>query len=137
MINPTFQDTITLYHQHRHLDETTKRNVTEWVRMVLTDCYFGTQNVETLNGNTLSQASSYTVRIPKNDAYTEQYNGVGFSVAPGDIIVKGEVLDEISSISGVTASDVLNKYKPNSFTVRTFSDNTKIPHAAHYKVTGA
>ena len=128
MIDPTFNTTVTLYHQHKHLDETSKKNVTEWIRTVYKECYYGTQKAEDLNGNTLSQASSYVVKIP--------YNGTELNILPGDIIVKGVADDIIADVQGYRATDLINKYKPDCFTVRTSSDNTKIEEDAHYKVTG-
>lgn len=128
MIDPTFNETITVYHQQKHIDEASKRNVTEWVRSVHNECYFGTQNAQALNGTTLSLASSYVVKIP--------HNGIELSIAPGDIIVKGDVTDTIEDVQGKRANDLLNKYNPNCFTVRTVSANTKIPEDAHYKLTG-
>ncbi len=128
MINPTFKDTITIYHQHRYLDEENKRNVTEWIRTVHKNCYFGTHSAESLNGNVLSLANSYIARIP--------YNGAHFNIAAGDIVIKGEVMDIISDTQGSRTSDLLNKHKPDSFTVRAVVDNSKIPQAAHYKLAG-
>lgn len=137
MITPTFSSTITLYHKWTRLCEETNRNVTSWVRFVLRDCYFGMQDVETLSDTTLNQASSYTARIPQNADYVEHYEGTGFAVSPEDIVVKGEVEDEVRDEQGRRPSDLLKKYKPFCFTVQTFTDNTKIPNGAHYKVTGA
>ena len=129
MINPTFCNTVTVYHQERKIDETTKRSVIQWIRTVYHDCFFGTTTAQALNGTTLSVADSYTVRIPTGDSISP--------VAPGDIVIKGEVSDEVSDVSGSRVSDLLNRYKPNSFTVRAVSDNTKIKHGAHIKLTGA
>ncbi len=128
MIDPTFCDSITLYHQHRYRDEEKKRNVTEWIRSVHNECYFGTQNVQALNGTTLSMASSYICKIPF---------AIDLNIAPGDIIVKGNVTDVISDVQGQRTTDLLAKYKPDCFTVRTVAANTKIPEDAHYKLTGA
>ena len=128
MIDPTFNETVTVYHQHKFYDETKKRNVTEWTRAVYNECYFGLQKSESLNGNTLSHTSSYTAKIP--------YNGKVLVIAPGDIVVLGEVYDTIDDVQSKRATDLINKYKANCFTVRTFSDNTKIPEDAHYKLTG-
>ena len=129
MINPIFKDTITVFHQERRLDKTTNRAVIVWKRNVYTNCYFGTNNVETLNGNTLSQASSYIARIP--------YTNKTINVCSGDIVVLGKINDIVSDVQGSRASDIVAKYKPNCFTVRTFKDNTKISHGSHYKLTGA
>lgn len=129
MINPTFKDVVTHYHQKREIDEVTKRSNTVWVRNVYKNCYFGTNEAESVSGNTLSQASSYTVRIPHENKKIE--------VISGDIIVRGEVSDEISNVQGERTTDLISKYKPDCFTVRVITDNTKIKHGAHYKLTGA
>lgn len=128
MLNPTFADTITLYHQHKYFNEETKRNVTEWIRSVHEECFFGSEEVKTVNGTTVSLASNYITRIP--------YNGAMVEVAPGDIVVRGNVPDEIIDVQGQRATDLLAKHKPDSFTVRAFKDNTKSSHGAHYKLTG-
>ena len=128
MIDPTFNENITVYHQQKYFDETTQKNVVEWTRTVHNECYFGTQDAQALNGTTLSLASSYVVKIP--------HNGIELSIAPGDIIVKGEVVDAIEDVRDKRANDLLNKYKPDCFTVRTVSANIKIPEDAHYKLTG-
>lgn len=136
MITPAFSDTITLYHKWTRLNPETNKNETSWVRFVLKDCCFVMQDVKTLSDMTLKQASSYTVRIPQNDDFVEYYAGTGFSVAPDDIVIKGEVNDEVREEQGYRTSDLLKKYKPFCFTVKTFADDTKIQNGAHYKITG-
>jgi len=137
VINPTFCDVLTVYHQ-------VKPN--EWVRSVHKECYFGVNNVENLNGTTLSQASSYIARIP----YLGEENAL--QIASGDIVVLGEINDVISDEKGKRPNDLIAKYKPNCFAVRTFKDNTKIfknktnsimqlnhysKNGCHYKLIGA
>lgn len=126
MIDPTFKYTVTLYHQHK--DEENPRAAPKWSRKVLKNCYFGTETVKQVNGNTLSMASSFVCRIPK-DA-----NSIALS--PGDIIVKGSVKDEIADVSGQRPSEFLNKYSGTAFTVRAVSDNTALPYASHYRASG-
>lgn len=126
MINPTFKDTVTLYHQYKETEN--GRSVTKWTRKVFKKCFFGTQIAENTIGNTLSLASGYTVRIP--------FAGEAVAIAPGDIVVKGAVTDEIEDVAGKRVNDLLAKYRPDAFTVRTASDNTKIPQGAHYKAVG-
>lgn len=143
MIIPTFIHVITIYNKHRHIDGNTGKTVTEYKRTILHNCFFGSKKAESLNGNVLSQANSYIVRIPKSNKYIDSYKWQStdsiqeyFTVSPDDIIVKGEVYDEISDTQGHRVSDLLSKYKPNCFTVKTFSDNTAILYAAHYKAEG-
>lgn len=134
MINPTFSNTLTVFHQEKYFDEETKKNVTKWVKTIFKNCFYKMQGAETLNGTTLSQASGYIARIP--------YKGKSLNIVPGDIIVKGIVEDEedgediIQDVQGKRVSDLLNKFKPDCFTVRAVSGNIEIPEGAHYKVTG-
>ena len=136
MINPTFNSTITLYS--RHEDRSSGKTVVSWLCTVLKDCYFGTQAVESLNTGILNQANSYICRIPQNRNYRGEHTGEKgtFTIAPGDIVVCGEVSDAIADAQGQRDTDLLKKYAPNCFRVKTFSDNTKISEAAHYKLTG-
>ena len=127
MINPTFCDTVTVYHQQKKENELTKRNVIVWKRTVYQNCYFGTTTAQALSGTTLSVANGYTVRIPSKST---------LDISPGDIAIRGEVSHTIQDVAGCRATDVLNRYKPNSFTVRAVQDNTKLNHGAHYKLTG-
>ncbi len=124
MINPTFKDTVTVYHQIKDKEQPK----TIWKRCVYTECFFGTVDAEGLSGNTLSDASTFIVRIPYTDAVVE--------IAPGDVVVKGAIPLEIADVAGQRINDLLARYKPNAFTVRSTADNTKIPFAAHYKAVG-
>lgn len=129
MINPTFKEVITHYHQKRSIDTSTNRTQTEWIRTVYCNCFFGTHEAESLSGNTLSQASSYIVRIP--------FIGERMEFSSGDVIFLGEIKDIPEDSAGKRISDLIGKYKPDCFTVRTIADNTKISYGAHYKLTGA
>ena len=126
MINPTFKDMVTLYHQRKDIES--GRTVTKWTRKVFKECFFGEQIAENVTGNTLSLANGYTARIP--------FTGDAVAIAPGDIIVKGRVTDEIEDVAGKRVNDLLAKYRPDAFTVHAVSDNTKIPQGAHYKAVG-
>ena len=128
MINPTFTSSVTIFHQERTVDEETKRSVIKWIRKVYDNCFFGSHVAESVSGNVVSQASSFIIRIPMSQNPTD--------IIPGDIAIEGKVFDEITDASGNRASDVLNRYKPRSFTIRTVSDNTKTGMGAHIKLTG-
>lgn len=136
MIDATFIFTITLYN--RYTDKSSGRSVIHFKRTVLKNCYFGTETVKQINGNTLSQANNYICRIPQNDAYIDIYNGEEdrFTLKPGDIIVKGEVEEEIQDVQGERVSDLLQKYNGTSFTVRAVSDNTLLADSRHYRASG-
>lgn len=124
---PTFIYTVTLYHQYKEIAD--GKSVTKWSKTVLKNCYFGTETVKQLNGTTLSMASSFVCRIPRN--------AVNFiALSPGDIIVRGEIADEIEDVSGKRNSDLLNKYRDTAFTVKAVSDNTQFPFIPHIRASG-
>lgn len=128
MINPTFNTTITIYHQCKYFDENIKKNVITWERAVYDFCFYNNQIAENLSGNNLTQASTYITRIP--------YTGTTLSFSPGDIVIKGIATDIIEDSQGKRTTDLIKKYKPDCFVVRAVSDNTKIQEDAHYKLTG-
>lgn len=136
MIDPTFQFTVTLYN--KYVDKSGGRSVITWKRTVLHECYFGTETIKQLNGNVLQQANSFICRIPQNENYTDNYQGESnkFTLRPDDVIVKGEVFDEVGDTQGNRITDLLQKYKGKCFTMRSVSDNTILPYAPHYRASG-
>ena len=136
MIDPTFNSTITLYN--RYTDRSGDKAYTTWHRTVLKECFFKTETVTQLNGNSLSMADSYICRIPEDDRFTEEYMGLegSFTLKPEDVIVLGEVDDEISDFKGKRIADLLQRYAGRSFTVKSVSINTKLPFARHYRAKG-
>ena len=142
---PTFNQSITLFSQHKHLNSETNKTVTVWKKTILKNCFWGTEIAKNLNGNVLVQQNSFILRIPQSDKYLmplewseREYDKLHeyFSLSAGDVIVRGIVSDEINDIQGSRVSDFLEKYKENAFTVKTITENTAIPYAPHYKVTG-
>ncbi|MBO5060241.1 MAG: hypothetical protein J6C82_04940 [Clostridia bacterium] len=129
---PAFRFDVTIYNRHKADGTTT------WKRTVISGCYFGTVSGTRLNGDTVSAADTYVCRIPKNMAYTGEYQGKEgtFTLSAGDIVVKGVAVDEISDIAGHRTADLLQKYKGRAFVVRSFSDNTVLRSCPHYRVSG-
>ncbi len=121
MINPTFCDTVTLYHR----DSSTN----QWSGQVFRECYFGNEESSSSSGVNLKKGNTYIVRIPMDIKRT-------IKVKPGDVIVKGDVTDNIADVQGQRVSDLLAKYRPYCFTVSGIKHNTKIKFGAHIKVTG-
>jgi hypothetical protein len=136
MIDPTFNKTITLYN--RYVDKSGDKALTIWHRTVLHDCFFTTEAVTQLSGTSLSIADSYICRIPEDSRYTDDYKGIDgtFTLKPDDVIVCGEVDDNISDFKGSRISDLLQKYAGRSFTVKSVSINTHLPYARHYRAKG-
>lgn len=149
-MNPNYNETITVYNCIRGKDNPSKKDV--WIRTVLHDCFYKSSITRSDGGVTRSgngkiakMENTYTARIPESDQYTpyrdfvklsaEERNGL-FTFDLGDIVVRGECLEEITGQTPNTASEVLDRLKPEAFLVTAFSDNTSHPCAKHYRVGG-
>lgn len=137
-MNPNYCHTITLYNRIKAADSPDKKEC--WVRTVLTGCSWKAVT-NTILDTEVSVQNTYTARIPENNRYlpyTEFFqNPEGhFTVSPGDLVICGECQDEITGESGNTATQILNRNKPNAFKVTAFSDNTCFVVGKHYRLGG-
>ena len=106
--------TLTLYNKY----EDDKGQIT-WYKTVLEDCFWKyTGNHVRVNDSVI--ATNDTIcRIPKSDDYLDYYEweqltdkSSYFTIGRGDIIVCGEVADDINEYeSGHRSTDLLNKYR--------------------------
>lgn len=120
-MNPNYVHTVTLYHKKD--DGTYKRSVHK-------NCFWKAEIAKVQTGTDVSQANTYTVRIPESEI------GRGFEAAPGDMVILGTVKDTISNTAGFRAAEVLTRYKPNAFKVTAASDNTSHLMDKHYRLGG-
>ena len=136
MIDPTFTDTITLYNHYADGSDKAKHG---WMRTVLRNYYFGTVSAAKSRNLSKDGSDSFVCRIPQSPRFTSLYQGVvgTFTLSPGDIIIKGDVSDEISDTNGNRPADILCKYRGNAFTVQNVSINTHLPFTQHYRASGA
>lgn len=145
MPNPNYRDTITIYNCLKAKDNDTKAD--QWYPTVLTGCFFQSTVAQTVNGQTLSMASSYLARIPDahgdNAAYMPYAEWAAlpdkkgyFTVSENDVIIKGSVVQNITGKSPNTMAELLASRKPEAFRVRVFKDNTGFPVGKHYRVSG-
>lgn len=131
-MNENFNSTITLYNLFASSDGDI------WKKTVLQNCFARVEIIKSVSGNELSMASSFTVRIPASESYLPYENWaaancVGWTLRAGDIVVIGEVRDEITPEKN--AVQLLAKYKSRAFKIREFADNS-IHAQPHYKVVG-
>lgn len=127
-MNPNYNQTITVYNKCK--DEHGKD---VWTRQVIRDCFFKATTGIASGGNSGSAANLYSknmyvARIPEETGKVLLHEG--------DIIVKGEAAEEITSSSPNTATEVLKRYQPNAFRVTSFSDNTAFSVDKHYRAGG-
>ena len=120
-MNPNYVHTITLYR---------KQENKTWERTVYQNCFWKTKIMVTQNGTEASQVNTYIVRIPETEADKD------FAVSVGDIVVKGECMEEASMKSPNTATDILSRNKPDEFRITAVSDNTGHLMDKHYRLGG-
>ena len=121
IMNNTFVYTVTLYSKYK--DECSGE--TKFKRTVHKNCYFGAVSAENTSDIRKSDLSTFVCRILGK-----------VEIKPDDVIVKGEVFDEIEDIEGERISDLLRKYKGDAFTVKEVSDNALLPYFPHTRAKG-
>lgn len=137
-MNLNYVHTITLYNRIKATDTAEKKE--KWIRTVIPNCFYKAQ----MNTNLSTQATisnTYTVRIAQDKRYlpyTEfAKNPTGhFTVSMDDIVVLGNCQEQISGINEHTATQLLNRHKPNAFKVTAFSNNTTFRTEKHYRLGG-
>lgn len=119
-MNPNYVNTITVYRNQNGA----------WSKTVLHNCFWKTK-VETVHdGTNAKQVNTYTVRIPLIEAEA------GFRASANDIVILGKAIDEITGKSPYTATEIMQKYKPDAFKVTAFTDNTSHLMDKHYRLGG-
>lgn len=115
---PTWWNTtITVYN--KFVDPQTK--VVRWYKTVITGAFWKYIHEKVMIGQTVLETNSIVCRIRKDDRFLEKYEwlqkpndemGNFFTLGKGDIIIKGEVDDEINEYqSGKRSTDLIAKYK--------------------------
>lgn len=120
-MNSNYIHTITLYR---------KGQDGAWTRTVLHDCFWRSEIARFQSDTKETKTNTYTVRIPLSKV------GPGFRLSSGDIVVYGECQDQITGKSPDTASELLQRNKPDAFKVTAFSDNTSHRLGKHYRLGG-
>lgn len=115
---PTWWNTtITVYN--KFVDPQTK--VVRWYKTVITGAFWKYIHEKVMIGQTVLETNSIVCRIRKDDRFLEKYEWLQkpndemenfFTLSKGDIIIKGEVDDEINEYqSGKRSTDLIAKYK--------------------------
>lgn len=124
--------TLTIYNKFQ--DPQTQ--VIRWYRHVVENAFWQPLGSKITIGKVVLQTDDIICRIRKDDAFREKHEWVAipndqmgnyFTLGQGDIIVKGEVTDEINEyVSGSRSSDLLSKYKKlqGCMEIKSWSNNT-------------
>lgn len=135
---------MTVYNRY----EDPQTRVITWRRTVIPECFWRYTEAKFVVDGTVVNANVTICRIPKQENYLERYlweqqgedMSKYFTLSIGDMIVKGEVLDEIDEYkSGKRSNDFLTKYKrlQGCTLISSVSDNTDGGRGAeHYLVKG-
>lgn len=136
-MNPNYVYTITLYNCIKAKDSGTTKDI--WRKTILKDCFYKAGVTIVQNGDAVSKANTYTVRIPEDIRFLRYPNYCKdpeghFTASTGDIVILGECSDEITD--DLPAVKMLIRHKPDAFMVSAFSDNTGHFAGRHYKLGG-
>nr|WP_296264205.1 DUF6751 family protein [uncultured Merdimonas sp.] len=143
-MNPNYIHTITVYNCLRAEDNSSSMKDI-WQKTVLHDCYYKNVIGRVDSEKSSSMQNVYTARIPESQAYlpyhewielSEESRKSHFTFSLGDIVIKGECTDEITGTKPNTATEILQRHKPDAFKVTDFSDNTAHRMSKHYRVGG-
>lgn len=144
MMNPNYNQTITIYNCLRAADNPEERKDV-WQRTVLHDCFYKNVMGKAESGNGLKMENVCTARIPASESYMpyrdwaalpEQERRSRFTCGLRDIVVKGECTEEITGMPPHTAAELVAGRKPEAFVVTAFSDNTSSRKGKHYRLGG-
>ena len=140
-----WDDTVTVYNRY----EDPLTHVVRWYRTVLTQCFYKSVGENVKINNVEVDTNNILCRIPKKDNYMKPYQWVAlpidqkgswFTLKQGDIIVEGEINDEIDEYTaGKRSTDFVKKYKAlqGCLSIQEVGDNTGIGRGnEHYRVNG-
>ena len=134
-----WSDTLTVFN--KFVDPQT--GIVRWYRTVLSRCFWQNQFQRLKVGQVEVKTDYVVCRIPVQNNYLSKFEWVNkpndtmgnyFTLDNGDIVIKGNVLDEIDEYtSGKRSTDLINKYKfYGCIVIDKFNDNTGpgrgIPH---------
>ena len=124
--------TVTIYN--KFVDPQTQ--VVKWYRHVVHKTFWKNDGQQIIIGKTVLKSDEIICRIRVDSAFLEKHEWVKkpndemsnyFTLSEGDIIVRGEVDDEIDEYtSGMRSTDLLKKYKAlqGCMEIRVWSNNT-------------
>ena len=145
MMSPKWWDaTLTIYNKYEDPDT----NLVSWYKAIVNNCFWKYQGDKVVIGQTILESNTTICRIGKSNNFVEKHvwnqledKSSKFTLAIGDIIIKGSVDDEVDEYtSGKRSTDLLNKYKENQgcIIVNSISLNDGIArNNKHYLVRGS
>ena len=109
--------TVTIYNRY----ENPQTQLITWYRHVIPNCFWKYVGDKVTVGQAVLETNNTICRIPESKEFKERHEWLSlpndemanyFTVGTGDIIVKGEVGDEIDEyVTGYRSTDIIAKYK--------------------------
>lgn len=138
---PFAGETVTLYNRRKQV-LTDGKTAETWVRRVLTGCSWVRTHERVRSDTEVGYTSSVTCRIPASDSYLppDQWDALDdpsgkFTLAAGDVLVYGDVADEIGS--ELSAAELVKRYaRRGSIVVRSARNNSRNGILPHYAAKG-
>lgn len=139
---PFGTETITLYNR-RETKDANQRTVVTWHRRVLAGCNWSQRVKHVWNGTAVVLADVTTCKIPERVDYRTpaEWDALAsvanvFTLAPGDIIVRGAVTDTIGPT--LSAAALIDKHKRSGAMTVTSATNNVRPGLplGHYRAEG-
>lgn len=136
---PTWACTVTVLNKRDGSDS--PDHLDTWKKTVLSGCFWAGQQTRGRSGRMSSaveidEGASYLLRVPQSQEYRPYRDWKdsmeGFTFSPGDYIIRGEVLEEVTP---ETIWSVVESCRPGAFEVQLFRDNTDGP-MPHYRLEG-
>ena len=137
--------TITIFNRY----ENPITHVISWYKTVLDGCFWKYVGSKVNIGNSVIETDNTICRIPENADFLEKYQWVAltseqrskfFTIAQGDLIIKGSVDDVIDEYTaGSRSTDVIVKYRELQGCIevqRVAINTTGGRNNPHYYVTG-
>ena len=137
--------TITVYNKFQD----TITNIIKWYRTVINNCFWKYTNNKVTINDTVLESNTICCRIPEDSRYLEKFKWEQipndsmnnyFTLGVGDILIKGDVDDEIDEYkNGKRSSDITKKYKAQQgcMIIEAMSDNSGTSrNNKHYYVSG-
>lgn len=140
-----WETTVTIYN--KFVD--TQTQLVHWYKNVVSDCFWQLSGTTVKVGDVTLDSKSAVCRIPKDDRFLEKQEWVKkpnyemqnyFTIAQGDIIVKGICEEEIDEYTdGHRSTDLLGKYREYQacMEISEYSNNTGLGrNNEHYLARG-
>lgn len=137
--------TVTIYNRY----EDAQTNLVTWHRNVIEGVFWKYTGNKVFVGNTVLETKDIICRIRKDSRFLDKSQWINvpndqmsnyFTLAQGDIIVKGQVEDDINEyVSGKRSTDLKKKYKnlQGCLEIQEWADNTGGGRGnEHYYVKG-